>query len=116
MPVRQPFTFFPGNDQIVLWQIISGETLQTPNWQFLSDATGTLTVYDPNGNPVAGANALSMSQVSGQPGVYQATIVGSLFNPSPAQNYYTVITLTSPSVNATGKWTIPTIIAPRKTG
>lgn len=116
MPVRQPFTLFPGNDQVVQWQIINGNTLQTTNWQFLNDAVGTLSVFDSTNTVVPGANGLSMSLVGGQPGLYQASIVGAAFNPAPGNNYYSVITLFSPSVNATGKWTIPTVIAPRKTG
>lgn len=117
--IQQPFNLFPGNGIPIQWQVILGSTwnnVQTP----VTDATGTLTIYDPDGNEVY---TVPFTYIGGTTyaggtyplGLYQAMIDGPSFNPTPGNNYKSVISLTSPTVAEPGLWTIATNIRVRTT-
>ena len=119
-PIDQPFYLFPKNGIPITWAPILGSTAETTRTP-ITDATGTMTVLDQDGEPVPGANAIAFVEIS--PGVYEALIDGTLFtgldddgNPLPfGAGYTTVISLTSPTVTEPGYWEIPTVLKARNT-
>src|ERR1700733_7454139 len=113
LTVSQPFVFHPLNDVPVLWSIILGSTWNAGDTPII-DAVGTLTILDPTGTPVPGADAVAFVPTP-IPGQYEADIVGSTFNPPPGSRYQTIISLSSPSANAQATWSVPTIIRLRNT-
>lgn len=107
--IKTPFVLFPGNTVPIQWALVAGATGAA-----VTDATGTLTIFDGAGVAVPGASALPMLPTT-TPGLYQATILGASFNPPTGSDYRTVITMNSLSVGGPGTWTLPTIVRFRTT-
>lgn len=113
--IQQPFVYFPNNSIPVLWNVVSGVTWSTTKTP-VTDCTGSLTLYDPQGNAVSGATGL-FAQATTTPGLYQFVIDagsdGSLFHPDVGRDYKTVITMNSPTVGGPARWTIPSVVRAR---
>jgi len=117
--ILQPFLMFPGNSVPILWSIISGATINNPVPTPVTDATGSMTVYDQNDNPCPGATNVPAVATS-TPGTYSFSIDGTLFGKDSRGNalplgsgYTTVITMNSMIVGGPAEWTIPTILKDR---
>jgi hypothetical protein len=106
VPVPQSFDLIPANDNVVEWgPVVDEANDEAP----ITDCTGTLTVTDKAGNPITGANALTLTHIGA--GIYRAGISGAVFNPPLGENIYrTVIQLSSAGLGAVGKWTIRTSV------
>lgn len=113
LSIQQPFVLFPGNSIPVLWALILGSTWNTTKTP-ITDATGTLTIYDSTGTPVPGADGIAFTTTD-TPGTYQALIDGTMFNPPVGSGYTSIIEMSSTSASAVGQWTIATVIRPRTT-
>ena len=114
MPLKQPIYLYPENDQtITLGPVFLGATQFSPTPTYVNDCVGTFTLQDADGNPVAGATNLAFTYVPDSNGLYTVTIVGSAFNPSPANTYNAVITVTTASQNARAVWTIRSYVQAR---
>jgi|SRR5581483_1569992 len=94
-----PFILIPQSDNVVSITVARGSDGTTP----VTDATGSMTLYDEYGQAVAGATGISMS-TTGSAGVYTATIPAASFNPNPGRSYRLKISLTSGSLAATRVW------------
>jgi hypothetical protein len=117
MPLQQPIILFPQNDQTITWgPLILGSTQFSSSPTYIVDGVGTLTVNDPNGNPITGATNLNFSFVASSNGLYTVFIAGASFNPTPTTllpfpwNCSSIIAFTSAAQSASNKWTIPTKI------
>jgi hypothetical protein len=72
--------------------------LNGPPLAYVNDASGIATLFDICGNPVPGAENISLAYEAGSGGLYVGTIVGASFNPPNIGFGYTlVVSLESPS-------------------
>jgi hypothetical protein len=103
--IDDPFIFVPASDNFVSWTVAQGSDGKTP----VTDCTGTATLLDEYGQPVPGANAVSMSTTGA--GIYKCTFPNATFNPPPGRNYRLKIQLTSATLGATRTWWVDAWVA-----
>lgn len=128
--IQQPFIFWPKNTVTRAVRFITGNSQGSPNPTYITDFVGTLTILNAAGQPVTGANAVSMNPITdtssplyGEPGWYGALIDGTIFDPVPSgvfdpsinmtAIYTTVISGDSLIYGGVGDWPIPTFIRGR---
>ncbi|HEX4381234.1 MAG TPA: hypothetical protein VH022_14425 [Candidatus Acidoferrum sp.] len=109
MSVQEPFILYPNCDNAVYWgPLATGATAEDASPTLVTDATGTLTVYDKYGRAIAGATNISFAP-TGTSGVYKAAIAKESFNPKPGRYYNTRITMSSAALNGAGEtWNVKT--------
>jgi hypothetical protein len=105
MPIPSTFNLVKQNSNFISW----GPIIDKVTGAIVTDVSGTATTFDHDGNAVASASALSMTQRVANSGICIADIDAS-FNPPSGENYRTVIALTSTSLGAIGKWTVRTVV------
>jgi hypothetical protein len=119
-PLPTSFVFYLGNNQYLEWgpvidgttEFLLGTTTPNPSPTYLNALTGTVSILDPSGAAVPGANALVLSYVAASNGVYRALIQGATFLPTTplGQGYTVVIDLSAPA----GHWERPASIEKRR--
>ena len=110
MPIPSSFTFYVKNDQWVEWgPMIDGTTGITLGdgtvvaVVYLNNLTGTATLQDSTGAPVAFFNALALNYVAGSNGIYRA-LVEQTFNPPLGGGYKLVIDLVAAGAEPRGDY------------
>ncbi len=103
------FIFRLKNDQYIEWgPMIDGTTGITLGdgtvvpASYLNNLTGTATLVDSTGTPVAGLNGLAFAYVAASNGIYRA-LVEQTFNPTPGA-YTLQINFTAPGSEPRGDY------------
>lgn len=113
------WVLYKGNDQYVEWgPIIDGRTGVTlgdgtsvpPT--YMNSLVGTMTLFDPSGNAVAGATSIAFAYVAASNGIYRAQILGANFAPTTTgKGFRLVVDFNAPG----GHWEVPAQVVVRST-
>jgi hypothetical protein len=90
MPLQftpQKQIIYPGNTNL----INVTDLYDSNTGQFLNAATLSATLYDDQGNVVAGCDGVVLTYVPGSNGQYKGTFGDNTFNPPPGTGYLLVI-------------------------
>jgi len=94
--------FGGASDQVFqVGPVVTGLSFLNKPLEYINDASGSATLFDPSGAAVPGAENIPVTYGNGSNGLYSGLIVGSVFNPPKIGVGYTlVLSLVSPTQGA----------------